>query len=150
MAVLTFRGTELRDINERRCWFGIVAGYFGGVDVRGRDAVIVGAHGQFSTSRKAHTRAVRLQGFVVGTDEENWAEVSAELESIFDPTLLPGTLQVTSPYMGLDSGTRSIEARAEDYRTIDRVPFLVTEYDVTLIAVGDPVNGVPPDWEAGS
>lgn len=148
MAALTFRGTEIRDLTVRSCWFGIVSGYFDGVDVRGRDAVIVGAHGQFATSRKAHVRAIRLTGYALGEDEENWAEVAAELEAIFDPTLLPGTLEVTAPYMGLDAGVRTIEARTADYRTIDRVPFLVTEYDVTLIAVGDPVNGFGPDWEA--
>jgi hypothetical protein len=147
MAVLTFRDVELRDLSVRRCWFSVASGWREGIEVRGRDAVIVGAPGQFTTSRQKHARAIRLIGTVLGEDEENWSEVCGELEAIFDESLLPGTLEVTAPYLGQVAGSMSIEARCTDYRTIHRVPYLVTDYDVTLLAIGDPITDTPPDWQ---
>lgn len=141
MAVLTYRTTEIRDLAVRRCWFGIESGWHDGIEVRGRDILIVGAAGQTVGNRVDHVRIIRLRGVVVGTDEANWKSVCSTLEGIFDPALTPGALVVSTPYLGLSAGTRTINARTVNYRTVQRVPSLVTEYDVTLHAIGN-----PPDW----
>jgi hypothetical protein len=141
MAVLTYRATELRDLAVRRCWFGIESGWHDGVEVRGEDWVIPAKAGQTEGARKDHVRVIRLRGLVLGTDEANWKAVCAELETIFDPALTSGSLVVTTPYKGLAAGTRTISAKTVNYRTVERVPNHVTEYDVTLHAIGD-----PPDW----
>ena len=146
MAALTYRATELRDMSARRCWFAIESGWRDGVDVRGDDTTIPRKRGQTTRYRRDHVRVIHLRGWVVGEDEADWDEVCAELEAIFDPELDPGTLEVTSPYKGLVAGTRSIQARTVNYTTTEHIANLVTEYAVTLHAVGD-----PPDWtEPGS
>jgi hypothetical protein len=147
MAVLTFRGTELRDTSIRSCWGSIVAGWRDGVEVRGEDTVIPGKAGQTSRTRVDHVRIIQLHILVFGEDEDDWDDVCAELEAILDPALAPGTLEANGPYKGLSPGsTRSIQARTVNYRTVERVANLVSEYDVTLHAIGD-----PPDWsEMGS
>lgn len=141
MAVLTYRSTELRTLATRRCWFSVVSGWHDGIEVRGINVVIPGKSGQTFQTRIKNLRVVRLSGIVLGTDEANWKAVMSTLEGIFDPSLSPGNLVVTAPYLGLTSGTRTISAYTVDYRTVDRVPGLVTEYDVTLNAIGS-----PPDW----
>lgn len=141
MAVLTYRSTEIRDLATRRCWFSIESGWHDGVEVRGDDWVIPGKSGQTEGTRRDHVRIIRLRGIVVGTDEANWKAVCATLEGIFDPQLTAGALVVTAPYKGLAAGTRTINAKTVNYRTVERVPNLVSEYDVTLHAVAD-----PPDW----
>ena len=140
MAVLTYRATELRDLAVRRCWFNIESGWHDGVEVRGEDTVIPGAAGQTSRNRIAHVRVIWLHGTVFGTDEANWKAVCATLEGIFDPSLAPGALVVTAPYLGLAAGSRSINARTVNYRTVHLLDQLVTEYNVTLHAIGNPPN----------
>lgn len=141
MAVLTYRAVEIRDLATRRCWFAIESGWHDGIEVRGEDWVIPGKAGQTEGARKDHVRVIRLRGVVVGTDEANWKAVCAELETIFDPALTSGSLVVSTPYKGLPSGTRTISAKTVNYRTVERLANLVTEYDVTLHAIAD-----PPDW----
>lgn len=140
MATLVYRATELRDLTVRRCWFSVVSGWHDGIEVRGEDTVIPGLSGQTVRARVANLRVIHLSGTVFGTDEANWKAVMSTLEGIFDPALAPGALVVTNPYLGLASGTRTINARTVDYRTVDRLHELVTEYDVTLHAIGSPPN----------
>jgi hypothetical protein len=141
MAVLTYRGTEIRDLSARRCWFSIESGWHDGIEVRGDDWVIPGKAGQTEGTHKDHVRVIRLHGLVVGTDEANWKAVCSTLEGVFDPVLAAGNLVVSSPYKGLAAGTRTISAKTVNYRTTEVVANLVTEYDVTLQAIGN-----PPDW----
>lgn len=141
MATLVYRGTEIRDVTVRNCWFHIESGWRDGIEVRGDDWVIPAKAGQTTGNRKDHLRIIQLSGVVFGEDEADWADVCGELEAIFDPALDPGDLVVHGPYLGA-AGTSSISARTVNYRTVQRVASLVTEYDVTLHAIGD-----PPDWE---
>lgn len=141
MAVLVYRSTELRDLTVRRCWFSVDSGWYDGITVRGVDVVIPGKSGRTVQTRIDDLRVIHLSGIVVGTDEANWKAVLSTLEGIFDPALDPADLVVSAPYLGLAAGTRTIAARTVDYRTVDVVPSLVTEYDVTLNAIGS-----PPDW----
>lgn len=146
MSVLTYRGAELRDLAVANRWFSITGGWRDGLEVRGKDATIVGAPGMYELNRIANRRIVTLAGFVLGTSESDWDAEMAELEAIFDPTLGSDDLVVTAPYMGYTGSTRTIVARVANYLTVDVVPQLVTRYDVTLHAIGN-----PPDWvEEGS
>lgn len=141
MAVLTYRSTELRDLSARRCWFDIVDGFWGGVEVRGVDVIIPGLAGRYSRNRLDDKRTVRLHGFVLGTDEANHRAVCDTLDGIFDPALAAGALVVTAPYMGLTAGSKTIQLR---YLNADRrevVPYLVSEWDVELECIA-----TPPDW----
>ena len=141
MAVLTYRSTELRNLSGRRCWFSIVEGWKDGVAVRVPETVIPGKSGQVEETAVVDKRVVRLHGLVLGTSETNWNTVRGELEAIFDPSLAAANLIVTSPYLGLASGTKTLSARVESVRTTEQVDALVTEYDVILNAIGS-----PPDW----
>ncbi|MCA1570846.1 MAG: hypothetical protein LC798_11115 [Chloroflexi bacterium] len=137
---LTYRGTELRSITDRR-WFSLVNGFWGGITVRGEDDIIPGASGRQARPRLADRRIIRLHGFVLGTDEENHRSVQDALNTLFDPTLSSDALTVASPYMGLASGTATIQARVVSYTPVEVVPLLVTEWDIELEAIGS-----PPDW----
>ena len=140
MAVLTYRSTELRDLSVRRCWFSIVEGWKDGVAVRLPETVIPGKSGQIEETAVVDKRIIRLHGVVIGSSESNWNTVRGELEAIFDPSLAAGNLVVTSPYLGLASGTKTLSARVDSIRTTERVHALVTEYDVVLNAIGSPPN----------
>lgn len=140
MSVLTYRGTELRDLAVAGRWFSITGGWRDGIETRGKDATIVGAPGMYELNRKANHRVITLAGYVLASSEDDWDDEIAVLEALFDPTLLSGSLVVTSPYMGLTSGTRSISARVVNYLTVDVVPQLVTRYDVTLHCITNPPN----------
>lgn len=148
MPVLTFRGTELREISDDaygiRRWFSITSGWRDGLEVRGQDVTLVGNPGMYELNRIAKWRVVHLEGVIVASDESNWDDEMATLEALFDPTLGSGDLEVTSPYMGLSAGSRVISARVANYITADVVPQLVTSWDVTLHSITN-----PPDWEVG-
>lgn len=141
MAVLTYDGTELRDLATRRCWFSIMSGWRDGLVVRGEDIVIPGKAGRDQESRVADYRVVHLHGLVLGTSETNWDSVSSTLDGLFDPSDNAKNLVVTSPYMGLSAGTLTISARVYSVRVTQIVPYLVSEWDVILHALGS-----PPDW----
>jgi hypothetical protein len=141
MSVLTYRGVELRDLAVGDRWFAITSGWRDGLEVRGRDATIVGAPGRYELNRVADLRVISLVGFVLGESEADWDDEMEVLTDLFDPLLGSGNLIVTSPYMGLTTGTRTIAARVANYLTVDVVPQLVTRFDVTLHAIGN-----PPDW----
>lgn len=141
MSVLTYRGTELRDLTVGRRWFGITSGWRDGLEVRGKDATIVGAPGQYELNRIANRRVIQLVGFVLAEDTQDWDDEMEVLTTLFDPTLGSGDLVVSSPYMGLAAGDRTISARVANYLTVDVVEQHVTRYDVTLHAIGN-----PPDW----
>jgi hypothetical protein len=144
--VLTYRGVELRNLAVNRHYFSITGGWRDGVEVRGTDATILGAAGHYELNRVSDKRIITLVGFVLAEDENDWDDEMAALEAIFDPILSSGDLIVTSPYMGLAAGIRTISARVANYVTVDVQPQLVTRYDVTLNAIGN-----PPDWiDSGS
>jgi hypothetical protein len=146
MTTLTYRSEELRDLSVAHRYFSITGGWRDGLEVRGKDATIVGAPGMYELNRIANLRVIQLVGFVLAEDESDWDSEMAALEDIFSPLLSSDDLEVTSPYMGLAGGTRTISARVANYITVDVVPQLVTRWDVTLHAIGN-----PPNWtEAGS
>jgi hypothetical protein len=140
VSVLTYRGVELRDLGVSPRYFSITGGWRDGVEVRGKDATIVGAPGRYELNRVADRRVVSLVGLVLATSEANWDDQMEVLEELFDPTLGSDNLIVTSPYMGLSAGTRTISARVANYLTVDVVPQLVTRWDVTLHAISNPPN----------
>ncbi len=141
MSVLTYRDVELRNLTVNRHHFSITGGWRDGIEVRGKDATIVGAPGMYELNRIPNKRVITLVGYVLGEDESDWDDEMAALEALFDPTLASGDLVVTDPYMGLVGMERTISARVSNYLTIDVVPQLVTRWDVTLNAIGN-----PPDW----
>ena len=136
MAVLTYRSVELRNLSTRRCWGDIVSGWRDGAVVKGTNAEVASAAGEVDLPRLDRYREIELSVMVVATSESNWNTVMGELEAIFDPALAAGDLVVTSPYMGLASGTRTISAYVDRARPVDKVPHLVTEWQVILKAPG--------------
>jgi hypothetical protein len=140
MAGLTYRGTELRDLPD--IFFWISGGWRDGREVRGKDAVIIGAAGQYELNRVADYRTVQLTGLVLTDTEEEWDVQMALLEALFDPLLGSDDLVVSAPYMGLPTATsRTIAVRVVNYLTVDITAQQKTRWDVTLRAVGN-----PPDW----
>lgn len=137
---MTYRSVELRSPTDG-LWFVILGGRWDGLEVRGEDTVVPGKDGEIERDRVPGARLIRLHGVAFGTSEADWADSRAAMEAIFDETLTSGTLAVSGYLCGTGTASSSISARVDSVTTLDRVDELVTEYDITLRAIGD-----PPDW----
>lgn len=139
---LVLNSVELRDIITARRWFDLPMGMTGQLSTRGVDVTIPGLSGQYPRDRIAHQRIVPIHGFVLGTSEANHLAERDALEAVFDPTDAPMNLVVTGDWIGLGATTRTLVVRVmDDVRIVERVPNLVTEYDVQLLCIA-----TPPNW----
>ncbi len=138
---LTYRGVELRNITSARRWFDLPMGMTGLLSTRGKDVTIPTLSGQYARSRIAHQRIIAIHGFVLGTSETNHLAERDALDAIFDPVLDPGSLVATGTWLGLGVTTKTILVRVLDEpKVVERVPNLVTEYDVQLLCIASPPN----------
>lgn len=122
-------------------------------ETRGEDDVIPGLPGRFRRNRVDDVLEIELRGSVRGLGatvdaraQDFRASVTA-LQAAFDPVGGPGTLSVIAPYLGLPSGSQSIEAYpvapgimgGESHNLMSFMRF-----SIELIAIGD-----PPRWGVG-
>lgn len=106
---LTFRST---DLNANGLDLHLTMGYSEHASVRGTDVVIPNIAGRYVRNRIADVRTLRLEGHVSALTPEEWRIATDTLMALCDPTLDPGELVMTSPYLGLASGvTATINAR---------------------------------------
>lgn len=139
---LVYRSTELRNLTTARYWFDLPLGLTGILTVRGKDLTLPKSSGQYAGNRLAHQRIVPIHGLLLGTSESNHYSGRAALDAIFDPELDAGNLVVTGDWIGLGATTKTISVRVmDDVRIVEKVPNLVTEYDVQLLCIAS-----PPDW----
>lgn len=143
---LTFRGTDIQTAN---IFLDITRGYAEPAAVRGRDIIIVGRAGRTETSvvRKKDVRRILLEGWVLGTGaslvlkQQSWRSSTDTLMALMDHTLASGALVVSTPYMGLPSGSKTIQAKCINVMPGPIVSLYFQRWSIELEAIGN-----PPDW----
>lgn len=112
---LTYRGTDLQTPTLH---LDIVRGFFEPPEVRGEDDVIPMAAGREEQTRIADRLLIRLEGYVLGAGltellrQQSFYATTQALMALMGLTLASGPLVVTPPYLGLPSGTRTVQAKA--------------------------------------
>lgn len=139
----SFRGTDLQTANIH---FDLVRGFAEPPDVRGSDDIIPGAAGREQGAWQADTRRLVLEGWVKGTGateaakQQSWRSQTDALMALLDRTLAPGALVVSAPYLGLATGTKTIQAKCFDVMGGPiRSAMTFQEWSITLVALD-------PDW----
>jgi len=151
VADLTFDGTDIHDVNG--IYLELVGGFDGVAEVRGSDLTIPGRAGMTPLSRIKHRRLITLRGFLAGggtysgsgtageSERESYRATVVIFQALFDPDDAAKSLVVTSPYLGLPSGTKTIAARFMNAIWGDPIGDVFRPVSVELEAVGN-----PPDW----
>ena len=122
MADLTFDGTDIKEATARTAggiYLDVVQGFDGFANVRGTDIVIPGRAGRTPLSRVADQRLIELSGYIHGgpdsdtlvARQQDYRANVVVFQGLFDPTDAAKSLVVTTPYLGLPSGTKTIAAR---------------------------------------
>lgn len=141
---MTYRGTDVQTAN---IVLDIIRGYAEPAEPRGTDIPIPGKHGRLEMARKKDRRSILLEGYVLGTgasltaQQQSWRTSTDALMALMDRTLASGALVVTSPYMGLAAGSKSINAKCLNVMPGPIVGLYHQRWSIELEAIGD-----PPDW----
>ena len=111
--VLSFRSVDLQADGLK---FHLTQGFLAPPAPRGVDYVVPAAAGRVSAGRVADTVSLLLEGYVSADTASGWREATDDLLAILDENGAdPGLLEVTGPYMGLDSGEMAtINARVKN------------------------------------
>lgn len=151
MADLTFGGTDIHDVNG--IYLELIGGFDGVAEVRGEDLTIPGRPGRTRLSRVKHRRSILLRGFLAGggtysgsgtageSERESYRATVVIFQALFDPDDDAKSLVVTSPYLGLSTGLKSISASFVNAIWGDPIGDVFRTVDVELEAIGN-----PPDW----
>jgi hypothetical protein len=142
---LSYKGTDLQTL---KVYFDIASGFWEPAEVRGQDDIIPGLSGRFRRNRVKDRRIIELRGWIRGVGgtvlerQQDWGATTAAVMALMDPTGAAGTLQVTNPYMGLTSGTKTISAYPLNLigGEVDN-SLSFQRWSIELEAVG-----TPPDW----
>ena len=152
MADLTFGGTDIKVSTARTTggiYLDVVSGFDGVAEARGVDITIPGRPGRTPLSRVKHRRLIELRGYVNGDPtqatlalrQQSYRTHIATLQGLMDPDDAAKSLVVTTPYLGLPSGTKTISARYLDAIWDVVVAGFFCRVSIQLEAVGN-----PPDW----
>lgn len=152
MADLTFGGTDVKVSTASTAggiYLDVVSGFDGVAEVRGTDIVIPGRPGRTPLSRVKDRRLIELRGYVNGNPgaaslalrQQDYRAHIVTLQGLLDPDDAGKALVVTTPYLGLPSGSKSITARYLNAIWGVVVGTYFCEVSVQLEAVGN-----PPDW----
>lgn len=152
MSDLTFGGTDIKVSTARTTggiYLDVVSGFDGVAEARGTDIVIPGRPGLTPLSRVKHRRLIELRGYVNGDPtaatlalrQQSYRTHIATLQTLFDSDDAAKSLVVTTPYLGLAAGSKTISARY-----LNTIPDVVVagyfcRFSIELEAVGN-----PPDW----
>lgn len=145
MADLTFGGTDIHDVNG--IYLELLGGFDGVAEVRGADIIIPGRPGMTPLSRVKHRRLITLAGYVAGSgasaaaERQDYRANIVVVQTLFDPDDAAKALVVTTPYLGLPSGSKTISARFLNAIWDDPIGDVFRGLTVQLEAVGN-----PPDW----
>lgn len=149
---ISFRAVDLQngdaDPHSSTIWMDLVEGYSEPAEVRGEDLVIPQKPGQTHMTRVKHRRMIELRGFVRGVGgtaaerAESWRTATDALMAVMDFSLSPGALVLSAPYLGIPSGTKTIQAKC-----VDAIPGPINNrhsyqrWTFRLVAIGN-----PPEW----
>lgn len=142
---LTYRTV---DIQRPDLFFDVMSSPYEPAEYRGRDDIALGRPGRVRRNRIADRRIINLRGWTrgIGTTveerRESWNDAEAEFLALLDPSLAPGALIVLAPYLGLLSGSLSIDVVGLNWIAGDVIGSMSFRlWTVELEAVGN-----PPDW----
>ena len=145
MADLTFDGTDIHD--RAGIFLDITSGFDDVAEVRGTDVIVPGRAGRTPLSRVKDRRLIELTGYVLGTgatlvlQQQAYRAKIVILQALIAPTGAAKSLVVTTPYMGLPSGSKTISARYLNAIWDVVVAEYFCRVSIQLEAVGN-----PPDW----
>jgi hypothetical protein len=138
MADLTYRGTDIRT---SAIHFDLVRGYSERADVRGEDTVIPGNAGRTARTRVKDRRVIELRGYITGATAAAWRISTDAALALFDPSLAAGDVVLTTPYLGIAAGSKTVSARVLNVAGGPITASRFQTWSVELEAIGD-----PPDW----
>jgi hypothetical protein len=151
VANLTYRAVDLQNGGDpwsSTIWFDLVEGYSEPAEVRGDDLVIPQKPGMTEMSKVKHRRVIELRGHVRGVGgtaverAESWRAATDALMATMSLSAASGALVIGTPYLGLPSGSKTIQARC-----IDAIPGPILNrhsfqrWTFRLVAIGN-----PPEW----
>lgn len=151
MANLTYRAVDLQNGGDpwsSTIWLDLVEGYSEPAEVRGEDLVIPQKPGMTEMTKVKHRRVIELRGHVRGVGAtiaeraESWRAATDTLMATMSLSAASGALVIGTPYLGLPSGTKTIQARC-----IDAIPGPILNrqsfqrWTFRLVAIGN-----PPEW----
>lgn len=151
MANLTYRGTDLQNGGDpwsSTIYFDLVEGYSEPAEVRGEDLIIPQKPGMTEMSKVKHRRLIELRGHIrgVGADmverAESWRAATDTVMALMSLSAASGALVIGTPYLGLPSGSKTIQARCVDAipgPILNRQSF--QRWTFRLVAIGN-----PPEW----
>lgn len=142
---MTYRGTDVQTAN---IFLDLIRGYAEPPEARGADDVVPGATGRSQGTWAKDTRRIILEGWVQGTgateaaQQQSWRTSTDALMALMDHTLSAGALVITAPYLGLASGSKTIQAKC-----VNVVPgpiqagMTFQRWSFELVSIAS-----PPDW----
>lgn len=140
------------DLQTPDTYFDIYQGFNEYPEVRGQDDVVPGLPGRMRRNRVDDVAVLELRGWVRGIGgtvverQQAFRASVAALRASLDPTGEEGTLTVLAPYLGLASGSQSIQAYAVSILGGDHQNTMsFMRFSIELEAIGD-----PPRWTEGS
>lgn len=143
---LHYRTVNIRRL-DRSIFLQVYHGFDDEASVRGVDDVLLYADGRRRRSRWKDVRIIELRGWVQGLGDTLTVRRQAyrarinELHAIFEPDLDPGPLVISAPYMGLVSGTATIQARFLNASWDEPVLGYFRRVSVELECISS-----PPEW----
>lgn len=95
----------------------VVRGFLTPPQMRGEDVIVPALVGRVSRDRVADVLTIVLEGYVAGTDPEDWRAKTDQLIAVLDEHEAdPGPLIARAPYLGLGIGDEAtISARVRNY-----------------------------------
>lgn len=128
-------------------YLDVAASLWAPADHRGEDDIAAGRTGRIRRNRVADVRTIPLVGYTRGIGAtiadrmESWAEAEATLGALLDPDVV-GELVLLAPYLGLASGTATIDAYPLNW--IPGPPEGTMTFRRWTIDLESVAN--PPDW----
>lgn len=141
---LTKGDLDLRDV--AGIYFDLVKGFRTGLSVRGTSMIIPSLRGRVAYPRVGDFRSLTLEGYVLGTDPDDFYSKRSTMLERFEESLDPESLVVGAPYYGI-TGTASIFVRTQEGG--------ILEGDVVGLASDEPffqlfsiaLESDDPDWQ---
>jgi hypothetical protein len=130
------------DIRDANIHMDIVRGFLEPFQVRGEDTIIPGAAGRTERARVEDSLIIELRGYIHGTGatlvarQQSWRAKTDIFLALLDLTLASGNLVVTTPYLGLPSGTKTISCKCVNFIGGPIIASEFQTWSVELEAIG--------------
>lgn len=145
--MLTFRSVQL-NTGTTVC-LDLVQGYFEPAVPRGEDWIAYGLDGRTPGNRSLDERFIILEGYTRGIGEtpadrlESFHDATAAVMAVMDTSAAPGTLSISSGYLGLPVGSEAtIQARCTDVGSKRMTGYRSAPFQLWTIEL----LSVDPDW----